>query len=196
MLGAYNMKRVVFFIAISLATQQVYAAEKLVELTAAELSVFQSKSYENSVTTAFTATISTMQSLGYLNINGNRETGTISGETESKGKIIYNILWGVGKKKQTLLASLFLEQISPTRTTVKLNLTMNEAKSRGLFGNAFKDGIIIKEAAPYQQFYAALDSEMARRALPTADFTTSSQPMTEMKAPETTPTVVEISSPK
>lgn len=159
------MKKYIALTLISLvmAASPALAADKPVELTPAEMTALQSRSYETPIATTFTATISMMQSMGYLNINANHESGTITGETESKGKIIYNILWGVGKKKQTQLASLFLEQVAPTKTLVKLNLTMNEAKSRGLFGNAFKDGIIIKDAAPYQQFYTALDAEIARR---------------------------------
>lgn len=82
--------------------------------------------------------MATLQTLGYLNINASKDAGTISGETEAKGKIIYNIIWGVGKKKRTQLASLLVEQTSPSQTTVKLNLSVNESKSRGLFGNAFK----------------------------------------------------------
>ncbi len=46
---------------------------------------------------------------------------------------------------------------------MKLNLSVNEAKSRGMFGNAFKDGQLVRTAEPYQQFYAALDAEIARR---------------------------------
>ncbi len=137
--------------------------EKPIELTAAELAAIQSKAYTAPVSVAFPATVSTLQTLGYLNITASKDAGTISGETEAKGKIIYNILWGVGKKKRTQLASLLVEQTTSTQTVVKLNLTVNESKSRGLMGTAFKDGEIVKTAEPYQQFYAALDTEISRR---------------------------------
>ena len=162
------MKKIVYVaalvIAIGGASTMVSAKdEKPVELTAAELSVAQNRVYTAPVSVAFPATVATLQTLGYLNITASKDAGTISGETEAKGKIIYNILWGVGKKKRTQLASLLVEQTTPTQTAVKLNLSINESKSRGLMGNAFKDGQIVKTAEPYQQFYTALDAEVARR---------------------------------
>ena len=159
------MKKIVFAAYVALAMSSVaYAKDvKPVELTASELTAVQSKIYTAPVSVAFPATVATLQTLGYLNITASKDAGTISGETEAKGKIIYNILWGVGKKKRTQLASLLVEQTTPSQTSVKLNLSVNEAKSRGMFGNAFKDGQIVKIAEPYQQFYAALDAEISRR---------------------------------
>ena len=136
---------------------------KPVELTPAELTAIQTKTYLAPVSVAFPATVATLQTLGYLNITASKDAGTISGETEAKGKVIYNIIWGFGKKKHTQLASLLVEQVSPTKTTVKLNLSVNESKSRGFMGNAFKDGQIVKIAEPYEQFYSSLDAEIARR---------------------------------
>lgn len=133
-----------------------------VELSAAELAALQSKTYDVPFKVMFPATISTLQSLGYLNINASRDAGTISAETEAKGKIIYNIIWGFGKKKRTQLASLFVEEIGSSRSTVKLNLTINEAKSRG-FNNAFTDGTLVRQADPYKDFFASLDTEVQRR---------------------------------
>lgn len=137
--------------------------EKPVELTGSALMAAQTKVYTAPVTIAFPATIAALQTLNYLNITASKDAGTISGETEAKGKIIYNILWGVGKKKRTQLASLLVEQTSSTQTVVKLNLSINESKSRGFMGNSFKDGQIVKFAEPYQDFYVALDTEIARR---------------------------------
>ena len=110
--------------------------EKPVELTGPALVAAQTKVYAAPITVAFPATIAALQTLGYLNITASKDAGTISGETEAKGKIIYNILWGVGKKKRTQLASLLVEQTSTTQTAVKLNLSINESKSRGFMGNA------------------------------------------------------------
>ncbi len=66
--------------------------EKPVELTAVELTAVQTRVYAAPVSATFPATVATLQTLGYLNINASRDAGTISGETEAKGKITYNIL--------------------------------------------------------------------------------------------------------
>lgn len=139
--------------------------EKTVELSATELAAIQTKSYDTTFATAFPATISTIQSLGYLNINASKDAGTITAETEAKGKVIYNIIWGFGKKKRTQLSSIFIEETNPGKTVIKLNLLISESKSRG-FSNSFKDGQIIKTAEPYKQFFDALDAEIARRTTP------------------------------
>lgn len=136
---------------------------KPVELSDSELAALRSKTYAAPVSVTFPATVATLQSLGYLNITASKDAGTISGETEAKGKVIYNILWGFGKKKRTQLASLLVEDTGANESSVRLNLTVNEAKTRGFVGNAFRDGQIVKIAEPYQQFYAALDAEVARR---------------------------------
>lgn len=143
----------------------VMAAEKdkPVELSASELAAVQTKTYATTFGKAFPATIATLQSLGYLNINASRDAGTITAETESKGKMIYNILWGIGKKKKTQQASILIEEMAPNQTTIKLNLSINESKSRGIFGNAFKDGELVRFGEPYAEFYSSLSAEMARR---------------------------------
>lgn len=136
---------------------------KPVELSQTELSAAQVRTYTAPLAVTFPAVISTMQSLGYLNIDASKDAGTISGETEAKGKIFYNIVWGLGKKKRTQQASLLVEEMSPGYSVVKLNLSVNEAKARGIFGTSFKDGQLVKVGEPYSTFYSALDVEIARR---------------------------------
>lgn len=139
-------------------------AEKPIEMTPTEMAAAQARTYSVPSNVAFTASISALQTLGYIDINASKDAGTISAQTEAKGKIIYNILWGVGKKKRTQKASILVEENGPAQSRVRLNLLEAEAKSRGLFGTAFTDGKMVKVAEPYGAFFSALDAEVARRS--------------------------------
>ncbi|MFL5126348.1 MAG: hypothetical protein ACJ8E3_08570 [Sphingomicrobium sp.] len=153
-----------FALATSSMTATAAAADKPVEMTPTEMAAAQARSYSVPSNVAFTASISALQTLGYIDINASKDAGTISAQTEAKGKIIYNILWGVGKKKRTQKASILVEDNGPSQSRVRLNLLEAEAKSRGLFGTAFTDGKMVKFAEPYSAFFGALDAEVARRA--------------------------------
>lgn len=142
-------------------------AEKPVELTSTELAAAQSRTYAVPSNTAFSAAIAALQTLGYVDINASKDAGTISGTTESKGKIIYNILWGVGKKKLTQKASILVEESGVGKAQVRLNLIVSETKQRGLWASSFTDGKLVKTAEPYSTFFASLDAEIARRSTAT-----------------------------
>ncbi|HVL78246.1 MAG TPA: hypothetical protein VM346_03060 [Sphingomicrobium sp.] len=139
-------------------------AEKPVELSAAELVAAQSRTYSVPPEVAIAASIAALQSLAYVDITASKDAGTISAHTEAKGKIIYNILWGVGKKKLTQKASILVEDAGAAQSLIRLNLHVSETKQRGLWAASFTDGKLVKVAEPYASFFAALDAEIARRA--------------------------------
>jgi len=145
------------------AVPSVAAPPKPVELSAAELAAHQTKTYAVPSKAAFGAVVAALQSMGYTDIASNRDSGTVSGVTEAKGKIFYNILWGFGKKKLTQKASLLVEENGETGAMVRLNLHVNETKARGIFGTTFSDGKIVRTAEPYTDFWTVLDGEIARR---------------------------------
>ena len=140
-------------------------ADKPVELSASQLGAIQARPYNVSSDVAFKAAISTLQSMGYMDIQASRDAGTIEGVTESKAKIIYNILWGFGKKKLTQKAAVLVEDNGPSGTLVRLNLLVSQTKARGIFGHSFSDGQMVKTAEPYNDFFSALDAEVKDRAL-------------------------------
>ena len=139
-------------------------ADKPVELAPAELAAAQARTYPVPANVAFNSAISALQTLGYMDISASKDAGTISAQTEAKGKMIYNILWGVGKKKRTQKASILVEDNGAAQARVRLNLVEAESKSRGLFGTAFSDGKLVKVGEPYSAFFTALDAEVARRS--------------------------------
>src|SRR6185295_13997660 len=109
------------------------AVAKPAELSAAELAAVQARSYAVPADVAFKAALSTLQTLGYVDINASKDAGTISAVTESKAKMIYNILWGFGKKKLTQKASLLIEDNGPTGSVVRLNLMVSQMKARNVY---------------------------------------------------------------
>jgi hypothetical protein len=149
------------------------------ELSATELAQVQSRRYGIAPKAAFNATLSTLQTLGFVDIDADRDAGTISGVTDAKAKTIYNIFWGFGKKKWTQKASILIEE-DGLGSRVRVNMMLSETKARGIFGTSFTDGKIMRHAEPYQVFFGALDAEIASRggsatttsALTTADGST------------------------
>ena len=132
------------------------------ELSSIELSQVQSRRYSLPPKMAFNAVLSTLQTLGFVDIDADRESGTVSGVTDAKAKTIYNIFWGFGKKKWTQKASLLIEE-EGTGSRVRLNMMLSETKSRGIFGTAFTDGKLVRYGEPYQSFFSALDAEITSR---------------------------------
>jgi hypothetical protein len=153
-----------FAVATSAVTTPAYA-DKPAELSASDLAAIQAHSYKVPAEVAFKSVVAALQSLGYVDINASKDAGTISAVTEAKAKIIYNILWGFGKKKMTQKASLLVEDNGPAGSVVHLNLLVSQTKARGIFGTSFSDGQMVKVADPYNQFFTALDTEVADRAL-------------------------------
>lgn len=107
--------------------------------------------------------MATLQDSNYLNINASKDAGTATAETDAKSKLVYNIFWGIGKKKRTQLASILMEPMGENKSSLKLKLSIIETKNRGAFGGAYSDGTPVKIGEPYRDFYAKLDGEVARR---------------------------------
>ena len=132
------------------------------ELAPADLARAQNRQYSVPPKAAFNAVLSTLQTLGYVDVNANRDAGTVTGITDAKAKTIFNIFWGFGKKKWTQKASLLVEE-NGLGSRVRLNMMLSETKARGIFGTSFSDGKIVRFAEPYQEFFSVLDTEMANR---------------------------------
>ena len=151
-------------LALAASATTAQAGEKVPELSPTELAAAQSRTYSVPSNVAMTASIATLQTLGYVDITASKDAGTVTAVTETKGKIIYNILWGVGKKKLTQKASILVEDDGAGRSLVRLNLLVSETKQRGLWASSFTDGKLVTTAEPYATFFTALDAEVARRA--------------------------------
>jgi hypothetical protein len=132
------------------------------ELSSTELSQVQSRRYAIPQKTAFNAALSTLQTLGFVDVNADRESGTISAITDAKAKTIFNVFWGFGKKKWTQKASLLIEE-DGLGSRIRLNMMLSETKARGIFGTSFTDGKLVRHGEPYHDFFRALDADIASR---------------------------------
>lgn len=161
-----NLTKLAAAFAVATATGTTPAlADKPIELSASQLGAVQLRQYNVPSDVAFKAAISTLQSMGYMDIQASKDAGTIEGVTESKAKIIYNILWGFGKKKLTQKAAVLVEDNGAAGTVVRLNLLVAQTKARAIFGHSFSDGQLVKTAEPYNDFFTALDAQVKDRAL-------------------------------
>jgi len=132
------------------------------ELMPSDLAPLQSHRYSVPSNIAFHAALATLQTLGFEDINADKDSGTINAVTDTKAKTIFNVFWGFGKKKWTEKAQLLVEDYGQG-SQVRLNLSLKETKARGIFGTSFTDGRLVRYAQPYQDFFAYLDAEVARR---------------------------------
>ena len=132
------------------------------KLPPTELAAQQVRVYSLPADVAFRAALATLQTLGFEDITANRDAGTISAVSDSKAKTILNIWWGFGKKKWAQKAQLLVEDYGGG-SQVHLGLSLKETKARGIFQESFTDGEVVRDARPYQDFFARLDAEVARR---------------------------------
>jgi len=132
------------------------------KLSEEQLRPFQQRDFTMAKDDLFVAAVSMLQASGYRDINANRDAGTISAQTDAKSKVIYNIIWGLGKKKLTQTASIFIEPRGNGMTRLRVGLSTVETKSR-IYGVSSSDGAPVPYAQPYADFFATLEREVATR---------------------------------
>jgi hypothetical protein len=132
------------------------------EVSPTELAQLQSQRYSVPSDVAFHAAVAALQDLGFEDIDASKDAGVINAITDSKAKTIFNVFWGFGKKKWTQKATLSVEDYGGG-SQVRLTLHIQETKARGKSQNSFSDGELVRYAQPYQDFFAALNAEVARR---------------------------------
>ncbi|THD36737.1 MAG: hypothetical protein E7773_06985 [Sphingomonas sp.] len=156
-------------LAIVLAVAPVVAApamakDKVPELSTAQMNEIQGRTYSASAAQVMASAVAALQSAGYMEITANKDAGTVSGHTDGKSKLMYNFFWGFGKKKMTQTAEFLVEELTPGHTTLRLNIFLNESKTRSIiFGNRMTDASLIKVAEPYQTLLDSVSAEVGKR---------------------------------
>lgn len=105
------------------------AKKKDPPISALQLQQIQTRDFEADKRATFAAVMSVLQDSGYRIQDTDFETGLITGIGSTTGKLTYNILWGFGKKKKSPIASVFIEEVSPGISRVRMSFVMATVKS-------------------------------------------------------------------
>lgn len=147
------MRMILAAAALALAITATPAmAKKKPEMTPLQVQQIQSHEFEADKDLVFASVMSVLQDDGYRIQAADKDTGLITGVGSSEGKMTYNLLWGFGKSKKTPIASVFLEEIAPTMTRVRINFVMGKIKST-LYGSQPQDEEPILDAATYRDAF-------------------------------------------
>lgn len=148
-----------------LAQSAVTAKDKAPELSAGQLSEMQTRTFAAPSAVVMSSAVAALQGQGYMDIAASKDAGTVSGHTDAKSKLMFNIIWGLGKKKLTQTAQFLVEEVRPGQTTLRLNLFLNESKTRSIIlGNRMTDATLVKVGEPYTELMNAVSAEVGKRA--------------------------------
>lgn len=145
-------------VALAFATMAVSASPawaKKKEISGLELQQIQSHDFEATKDVVFASVMSVLQDGGYRIQAADKDTGLITGIASTKGSINWGALLGFGlfsKTKKTPIASVFIENISPKMTRVRINFVMGKIKS-SIYGAQPQDEEPMVEPGPYQDAF-------------------------------------------
>lgn len=114
-----------------------------------ELQAFQKKEFACSKKTAFASTVSVFQDLGYIVKSASLETGLISAASPTK-----NLLF-MGSHMTNTEATAFVEEFTPSKTSIRLNF-VNVAESSSGYGMKARSDKPIETATPYENAFAKI----------------------------------------
>ena len=142
-------------------------AKKEPEMTALQVQALQSHDFEAGKDIVFASVMSVLQDGGYRIQAADKETGLITGVGSSKGKMVYSLWSGFGKSKKTPIASVFIEEVGPSMSRVRVNFVMGKIKST-LYGSQPQDEEPILDAATYQDAFEKIGQAVfVRQAMAT-----------------------------
>lgn len=118
----------------------------------------QTRDYEVRKDVSFPSVMTVLQDAGYRIEQADRDTGLITGVASTQSKLMYNIIWGLGKKKHTPVVSAFIEDRGKG-SRVRLNFVMSTTKSR-IYGQTSADEMPINDAQVYRDAFEKIDREI------------------------------------
>lgn len=152
------MKNILWSLALGIATMSV-AGAKEPKLTGLALQQIQSRDMEATSDTVFKSVMTVLQDSGFRIMSADKDTGLITAQGSSESKIIYNIWFGFGSKKQIPIVSAFVEERGINLTRVRLNFVMSTGKSR----NAFTDEKPVEDSQVYKDAFERIEKEIFTR---------------------------------
>jgi hypothetical protein len=123
-------------------------AEKQAPLSGLALQQIQSRDFEAPKSITFPATISILQDGGYRIGDADIVTGIITATASTKTKTTWLPFVGFGTSKKTPVVSVFVEDMGPNLSRVRLNFVMGKLKN-GLIA----DETPIYDAATYKDAF-------------------------------------------
>lgn len=136
-----------FALALAMVSSPALAKKKP-EPTGLELQQIQTRDFDVSKDVTFPAVMSVLQDAGYRINAADKDTGLITGQGSSKGKMTYNIIWGIGNKKRSPVVSAYIEPRGANMSRVRLSFVMAVTKG-GIYGTRSADEEPILEPAAY-----------------------------------------------
>ena len=95
------------------------------EKSSLELQAFQKKNFDTSKKVAFASVMSVFQDMGYTVKQASVETGFIQAASPTKSFVLF------GAHMTNTEATAFVEDITPTRTSIRLNFVQDKEDSSG-----------------------------------------------------------------
>lgn len=143
------MKKIFVVLLLSLVITGCETAPKSTK-TALEIQSVQSKEFETNKKIAFAATLSVFQDLGYIAESASFETGLITAKSPTQEKFVIF----VGPVMQYVKATAFIEEITPSRTNVRVNLV--NSKRATISGRQREKEAPIETPDTYQDLFAKI----------------------------------------
>jgi hypothetical protein len=137
-------------------------AKKAPEISGLELQQMQSHDFEGTKNQVFGAVMSVLQDAGYRIQAADKDTGLITAIGSSKGKLTWKPFQGFGKSKKTPIASVFIEDINPTFTRVRINFVMGKVTST-IYNSQPQDEEPITDAATYAEAFEKINQALFLR---------------------------------
>lgn len=104
-------------------------AEKQPTLSGLALQQIQSRDFEAPKSITFPATISILQDAGYRIGDADIVTGIVTATASTKTKMTWLPFVGIGTSKKTPIVSVFIEDMGPNMSRVRLNFVMGKLKN-------------------------------------------------------------------
>lgn len=140
-----------FVVVVSLAASAA-SAEKKQALSGLALQQVQARDIEAPKSVTFPATISVLQDAGYRIGDADVVTGIVTAQASTKTKTTWLPFVGFGTKKKTPVISVFIEDMNPTMSRVRLNFVMAKIKN-----GILADEEPIYDAAWYQDAFEKIN---------------------------------------
>lgn len=137
-------------------------AAKEPKMTPLQVQELQTHEIEAAKGVAFSSVMTVLQDSGYRINAADRETGLITATASTKTNTTWMPFVGFGKSKKTPVVSAYIEDISPSRTRVRLNFVMTKLSANQFGGGSDEEPIL--DATVYREAFEKIDQQVFIRS--------------------------------